>query len=45
MVYLSQKVGLFLIFKLLKRAHIITLPWAPFCTDTPRNQWKDGNIY
>jgi len=35
MLCLSQKLCLYLILKLLERAHIQTLPWAPFCTDTP----------
>jgi len=34
-VYLSKKLCPYLIFKLLKRARIETLPWAPFWIDAP----------
>jgi len=34
-VCVSQKLCLYLIAKLLKRAHIYTLLWAPIHVDTP----------
>jgi len=35
-VCLWKTLYLYQIFKLLIRAHIETLPWAPFCIDTPQ---------